>query len=148
MQTITTDELRKRIDEGNAAIFDVRGDVDYDQGHIPGAKTAPGGSTSFRIRSLMNPDTPVVVYSNGGECPLAKDVAGRLEKQGMNNVFLYEDGIEGWTAAGHEVVESTHHKSHTRGEVKDVRPLTVDRDNAYGGAFKDKPNEDMGGAGG
>lgn len=148
MQTITTDDIRKHLEDGTLAVFDARGDIEYDQGHLPGAKTAPPGSLPFRVRSLMNADTPVAVYSNGGNCPIAADAARRLEGLGMQKVLIYEDGVAGWTAAGHELIQSTHHKSHTHGDVKDVRPLTVDRDNAYGGAFNDKPNEDMGGAGG
>jgi rhodanese-related sulfurtransferase len=147
MTTITTDELRIRLNEGPFAIFDVRGDIDYEMGHIPGAKTAPLGSLTFRVRSIMNPDTPIVVYSNGGECPLAAEACQRLENLGMLHVFCYADGMKGWQEAGQEIVESVNPKAHARGEVTECRSLTVDRDRAYGGAFKDDPTE-MGGAGG
>ena len=40
MTRINTEEMRKRLDSGTAAVFDVRGDVDFERGHIPGAKTA------------------------------------------------------------------------------------------------------------
>lgn len=146
-KTITTEELHALLESGPLALYDVRGDVDYEMGHIPGAKTAPPGSLSFRVRSVMNPDTRVVVYSNGSDCPLAADAAGRLENLGMRNVLLYTDGVNGWRDAGHELVESVGAKTHARGEVTEVRPLVVDRDNAYGGAFKGKPT-DGGGAGG
>jgi rhodanese-related sulfurtransferase len=147
MTTITTDELRIRLDEGRLAIFDTRGDIEYENGHIPGAKTAPLGSLSFRVRSLMNPDTPIVVYSNGGDCPLAADASRRLENLGMRDVFCYADGIKGWQAAGQEIIESVNPKAHARGEFTECRSVTVDRDRAYGGIFKIKPTE-VGGAGG
>lgn len=147
MKAITTAELRARLDAGALAVFDTRGDIAYEQGHIPGAKTAPPGSLSFRVRSIMNPETDVVVYSNDRECPLAADAAHRLENLGMRNVYCYTDGIKGWQDAGHPIVESVSAKTHARGEVTECRPLLVDRERAYGGAFNIKP-ADEGGAGG
>ena len=148
MKTITTDELRARLESGSLALFDIRGDIEYEKAHIPGAKTSPLGSLSFRVRSLMNPDTPIVVYSNDSECPLAMDAVGRLENLGMLDVSCYVDGIKGWQDSGHTVVESVNAKTHARGEVTECRSLTVDRERAYGGVFKDKPTDEMGGAGG
>ncbi len=139
MNTITTEQLRERMKDGLAAVFDVRGDVEYEMGHIPGAKTAPLGSLVFRIARVMNPDTFVTVYSSGGECTLAAEAVERLENLRMTNVHCYEEGLEGWRAAGHEVVESVQAKLQTQGPVIECRPVVVDRENAYGGAFKGKP---------
>jgi rhodanese-related sulfurtransferase len=139
MNTITTEQLRERMKDGLAAVFDVRGDVEYEMGHIPGAKTAPLGSLVFRIARVMNPDTFVTVYSSGGECTLAAEAVERLENLRMTNVHCYEEGLEGWRTAGHEVVESVQAKLQTQGPVIECRPVVVDRENAYGGAFKGKP---------
>ena len=147
MKNISTTELRARTESGQPAIFDVRGDVDFERGHIPGAKTAPLGSLVFRVASLMKPDSFVTVYSSGGDCPLAQEAAERLEGLGLRNVHVYEDGLEGWRAAGYSVLESVQAKVHTRGPVEDCRPIVVDRDRAYGGAFKGKPTA-VEGAGG
>jgi len=147
MYTIETRQLKQKYDVGNVAIFDVRGDVDFEQGHIPGAMTAPLGSLVFRVVRVMNPDSFVVVYSGGGDCDLAARAAERLENLGMTNVHCYEDGLAGWKAADLPVVESVMAKLHTHGPVKEVRPLVVDRERAYGGAFKGKP-VDTEGAGG
>jgi len=140
-KTITTEELHATLEAGPLALFDARGDIEYEKGHIPGAKTAPAGSLCFRVRSLMNPETRVVIYSDGGDCPLAADVAQRLENLGMLNVVIYPDGISGWRDAGYPVLESLNAKVHARGEVTECRPLTVDRENAYGGVFKNKPSD-------
>jgi rhodanese-related sulfurtransferase len=147
MNIIDTRELHDRLENGQAAVFDVRGDVEYERGHIPGAKTAPLGSLVFRVARLMNPDSFVAVYSAGRDCPLAAEAAERLENLGLRNVHCYADGLEGWLAAGHDVVESVHAKTHARGPVIECRPIVVDRERAYGGAFREKPVE-VGGAGG
>ena len=136
MKTISTEDLKTRVDAGRLAMFDVRGDVKFEKSHIPGARTAPLGSLTFRVASVMNNDSLVIVYSDGGDCTLATQAAERLENLGMKNVQCYSDGMEGWLEAGHTVQESVGAKTHTWGPVADCRPIIVDRDNAYNGIFR------------
>jgi rhodanese-related sulfurtransferase len=147
MKTITTDELRQRLAAGPVALFDVRGDMEFEQGHIPGAMSAPLGSLTFRVASVMNPDSLVVVYSAGGDCHLAADAATRLGDLRLRNVYVYEGGIKEWLTAGFSLVASTDPKIQAWGPVVECRPLVVDRERAYGGAFKGRP-VDVEGAGG
>ena len=147
MKTINTEALHKLVESGEVPLFDVRGDVDFEHGHIPGAKTAPLGSLVFRVARLMNPDSFVVVYSGGADCTLAAEAVERLENLGLRNVHCYEEGIQGWREAGHPVIPSTDAKAHTRGEFLNVRPVVVDRESAYGGAFKGKPVDGEGAGG-
>ena len=147
MKTLSTNELRQRLEDGPVALFDVRGDISYERGHIPGAKTAPLGSLTFRVASVMNPGSFVVVYSGGPECPLAVEAVERLEGLGMRNVHAYLSGLEGWRLEGLPVVPSVHPKTHTRGPVIECRPVIVDRETAYGGIFLSKPTA-VEGAGG
>jgi len=135
MNSLSTEQLHERLESGQAAVFDVRGDVEYEFGHIPGAKTAPLGSLVFRVARVMNPDSFVAVYSAGGDCRLVTQAAQRLENLGLRNVHCYEDGLEGWRAAGLPVVPSVLAKVHARGPVRECRPIIVDRERAYGGAF-------------
>jgi rhodanese-related sulfurtransferase len=125
------------MESGEAAVFDVRGDVEFERAHIPGGKSAPLGSLVFRVARLMNSDSFVAVYSAGEDCELAARAAQRLENLGLSNVHHYEGGLEGWRAAGLPVVESVHARVHARGPVHECRPIVVDLDRAYGGAFKD-----------
>jgi len=136
MATISTKELSERMESGQAAVFDVRGDVEFERAHIPGGKSAPLGSLVFRVARLMNPDSFVAVYSADKDCELAARAAERLENLGLRNVHHYEDGLEGWRTAGLSVVESIHPKVHARGPVHECRPIVVDLENSYGGAFK------------
>jgi rhodanese-related sulfurtransferase len=147
MKTLSTEELSERLESGNAAVFDVRGDVEFELGHIPDTKTAPLGSLVFRVARVMNPDSFVAVYSAGGDCRLVTQAAQRLENLGLRNVHCYEDGLEGWRAAGLPVVPSVHAKVHARGPVRECRPIIVDRERAYGGAFSGKPVDGEGAGG-
>ena len=141
MNTLSIQELRERLESGPAAVFDVRGDVEFELGHIPDAMTAPLGSLVFRVARVMNPDSFVAVYSAGGDCRLGAEAAERLENLGLRNVHYCEDGLEGWRKAGLPVVESIHAKKHCRGPVRECRPIIVDRKNSYGGAFSGRPTE-------
>ena len=51
--------------------------------------------------------------------------------------YDFEDGLQGWEAAGLAVTPSVLPKVHAQGPVIECRPVVVDRDRAYGGAFKD-----------
>jgi len=147
MKTISTEQLHARLQSAPLAVFDVRGDVEYEKGHIPGAKTAPLGSLVFRVAHIMNPDSQVVVYSGGGDCTLAEQAAQRLQNLGMKSVYVYEGGLKSWDEAGLPITPSVGAKLITQGPVEDVRPIVVDRERAYGGAFKSVP-ADVSGAGG
>lgn len=136
MKTITTSELAEKLQSGPLALFDVRGDVKYEQSHIPGARTAPLGSLTFRVASIMNKDSQIMVYSDGGDCLLAAQAVERLENLGMQNVYCYADGMAGWLEAGQTVKQSVGAKQHTWGDVVECRPIVVDRERAYNGVFK------------
>jgi 3-mercaptopyruvate sulfurtransferase SseA len=96
----------------------------------------------------MNPESYIVVYSNGGECPFAAEAAKRLEDLKLRNVHLYEGGLQEWREADLPVIPSPNAKLHTQGPVEEVRHVDVDTETAYGGAFKDKSYETEGSAGG
>jgi rhodanese-related sulfurtransferase len=136
MTILTTEDLHKLLKNGPIALFDVRGDREYEQAHIPDAKSAPLGGLYYRVTGAMRKDSFVVVYSDG-EDGLAAEAAKRLENLGHTNVHYYEKGLEGWRAAGYPVVESFRAKTAARGPVVECRSIVVDREKAYGGAFKD-----------
>jgi len=147
MKTLSIDQLRERLTANSAVIFDVRGDVEYELAHIPGAKTAPLGSLVFRVANVMDADSCIGLYGAGDDPATVLEAAERLKNLGMHNVQCYLGGLEGWRAAGLRVTESVHARVHARGPVRECRPLIVDRETAYGGAFRDAPT-DTAGAGG
>jgi rhodanese-related sulfurtransferase len=147
MNALSTEELRHRLESGPVAVFDVRGDVEFEKGHIPGTKTAPLGSLVFRVARIMNPDSFIALYGAGDDRELVHEAAERLENLGLKNVHCYDEGLEGWRAAGLPVVESPRPKVHTWGPVRECRPLIVDRENAYGGAFRERAVETEGAGG-
>jgi rhodanese-related sulfurtransferase len=147
MNIISQKELEKKMEAGPVALFDVRGDVDYEIAHIPGAKTAPLGSLVFRVASVMDDESFIVLYSSKND-RMAEEAAERLAGLRHENVWCLENGIDGWIQAGHDVMASPSAKKIAQGPVIDCRPIVVDVENAYGGAFKTTVSDDIGGAGG
>jgi len=49
--------------------------------------------------------------------------------------------------AAHRARPSVHAKVHARGPVRECRPIIVDREQAYGGAFKSGPIDGEGAGG-
>jgi rhodanese-related sulfurtransferase len=137
MTILNTEAMHKMMEDGPVALFDVRGDREYEQAHIPEAKTAPLGGLYYRVTGVMRKDSFVAVYSDGKNDGLAIEAAKRLEDMGHTNVHCYTEGLKGWRAAGHHAVESLQAKTAARGSVVECRHVIVDREKAYGGAFKD-----------
>lgn len=98
LQPVGRDELLARIREGAVVVIDVRPDVEYRAGHLPGARSVPLDD----IERLL-PDLPrgrlVVAYCRGPLCVMASDAVGILRRHGWEARRL-EDGVPEWRAAG------------------------------------------------
>ena len=145
MHRLATQELYRRVLAGPLALFDVRGDLEFAEGHIPGAKSAPLGALIARVARVMNPASFVAVYSWGDD-DLAGEAARRLEDLGMTNVHVYEAGYSGWKYAGYDVTAPD--PTRQRNVPMRTRRLVIDRKTALGGAFDGEPGSLPGAAGG
>ena len=96
--SITRDELRKRLKEGDVVVLDVRPQAEYDAGHIRGAVSVPVSHLRSRLKEI--PDgTEVVAYCRGPYCVYADDAVRMLAGEGRRAVRL-EDGFPEWAAEG------------------------------------------------
>jgi len=87
-------------------LLDIREKVEVALGFIKGATFLRQGLLSEKVENLLpDKDVPVVVYCAGGIRSLA---AARLMKEkGYSRVFSMAKGIDGWKAAGYEVVSDS-----------------------------------------
>ncbi|GAM04960.1 rhodanese-like domain-containing protein [Novosphingobium sp. MBES04] len=53
-----------------------------------------------------NAHLPVIVFCRS-DCWMSWNVARRLAREGVGQVYWYEEGVEGWHAAGRDLVEVT-----------------------------------------
>jgi len=94
--SITRDQLRTRLRDGDVVVLDVRPRVEYDAGHIRGALSIPVTELKARLKEI--PDgTDVVAYCRGPFCVYADDAVRLLETTGRAAVRL-EDGFPEWAA--------------------------------------------------
>jgi 3-mercaptopyruvate sulfurtransferase SseA len=59
---IAWDEFRKLHDAGKVVVIDVRGDVPYRAGHIPGARSIPYDQVDRHAPELKKLKKPIVLY--------------------------------------------------------------------------------------
>ncbi len=92
----------------NAAdvLIDVREDLEYAAGHIPGAVHMSRGMLEFKMGmnpALQSRDLNVVLYCRtSGRAALA---AAALKEMGYLNVHSIAGGFEAWNAAGKPVAK-------------------------------------------
>jgi len=79
-------------------IIDVRDREEYRQNHIKGARNIPLDQLDKRKGTLAH-DKPVIVYcQNGGKSARAMRM---LELAGFTQLYHMDEGLRGWTKAGH-----------------------------------------------
>lgn len=99
MQTITKEELKRRMDGGEAVqVVNVLDPKYYDLGFIRGSRKIPVAELERRAGEL-DKSKEVVTYCAGVECSASRQGAEKLAALGFK-VQAYEGGIKEWKAAG------------------------------------------------
>jgi hydroxyacylglutathione hydrolase len=98
---LTVSELAHRLGTGEVAVVDVRGQVEWAAGHLPGAMHIPLGALAARADELPRDRTIVVQCQSGARSAIA---ASLLQARGLDNVANLLGGYTAWQAAGHPVV--------------------------------------------
>ncbi|MDX1687199.1 MAG: metalloregulator ArsR/SmtB family transcription factor [Candidatus Promineifilaceae bacterium] len=109
---ITADELRRRLDAGEAILVDVRPAEEYAAGHLPGARSIPWDEIEARLAELPG-DTLVVAYCRGPYCVYADTALGILADRGWD-VARLEEGVAEWQQAGYSLAREANNGSEER----------------------------------
>jgi molybdopterin/thiamine biosynthesis adenylyltransferase/rhodanese-related sulfurtransferase len=101
---IPIEETHRFIQNGDRIVLlDVREEEERTLGYIKGDIFIPMDELDEKAESLLpEKDVPIIIYCAVGIRSLA--AAKFLKKMGYTNVFSMAKGIEGWEAAGYEVV--------------------------------------------
>jgi rhodanese-related sulfurtransferase len=97
LRTITRDDLRARLRDGDVVVVDVRPQAEYAAGHIRDAVSIPIADLKSRLGDIPN-GAEVVAYCRGPYCVYADEAVRLLAKQGVTAARL-EDGFPEWAAA-------------------------------------------------
>jgi rhodanese-related sulfurtransferase len=93
LDAVSMDELARRLTEDAVVVLDVRPVVEYDQGHIVGARSIPIDELERRLTELPR-DQEIVAYC---------DEAAWLRVDGGYRARRLPDGLPVWLAAGYPV---------------------------------------------
>lgn len=103
LQNVTAPELATRLSaERDLVVLDVREDVEWDEGHVPGALHIPMRQVARRLSEVPR-DRGVAVMCRGGA--RSSLVASMLLAHGFANLVNTWGGIAGWLEAGLPVVQ-------------------------------------------
>jgi hydroxyacylglutathione hydrolase len=99
MHLPTVQQVSQQLDAGaNLRILDVRGNEEWNAGHIAGAIHIMGGELPKRVNELSPDEGPVAVICAGGYRSTV--AASVLERAGFVNVNNIVGGMMGWQRAG------------------------------------------------
>lgn len=101
MESVTTEELLRRVRSGEATVIDVRPEEEFRAAHLPGAISMPIETLVARIDQLPK-RKEIVAYCRGPYCVMAADAIELLRARGFRAHRL-EDGVSEWRARGWRV---------------------------------------------
>ena len=104
VQTVSQEEFSSWRQEGRLHYaLDVRLPEEYADGHIAGTYNIPAGQIALEADEIVAVNqAPLVLISYGD---IRSRIAGSVARQiGYPNVYVLDDGIQGWTAAGNDLV--------------------------------------------
>jgi rhodanese-related sulfurtransferase len=91
-------DAEKLLAEGGVLLLDVRTAQEYQDGHIPSAKSSPAKGFSERLKELPRDKTqPVLVYCSDGV--RSTKAARVLYEYGYKDVYILSGGLHAWIAA-------------------------------------------------
>ena len=98
LDTVTRDELARRLHRGEVVVIDVRPQTEFLSGHIAGALSIPVAELARRLGEV-DKGQQIVAYCRGSYCVYADDAVRALRHQGYDAARL-EDGYPEWARAG------------------------------------------------
>ena len=104
IETVTREELLRRLRRRDVIVLDVRPTPEYEAGHVRGARSVPPDELDVRLQTVPD-DVEVVAYCRGPFCVYANDAVRALQQRGVRARRL-EGGYPEWRRAGLPVASS------------------------------------------
>lgn len=97
-ETISSQELLSKMNNGTLLLLDVRPPKEFEQGHIRGAINISPDALEQQTEEIAQGQT-VVAYCRGPYCAYSYQMVESLRQQGVDALRL-EEGFPEWKAAG------------------------------------------------
>ena len=104
IETVTREELLRRLRRRDVIVLDVRPTPEYEAGHVRGAQSVPPDELDVRLQAVPD-DVEVVAYCRGPFCVYANEAVRALQRRGVRARRL-EGGYPEWRRAGLPVASS------------------------------------------
>jgi rhodanese-related sulfurtransferase len=101
LEAINAEQLRRRMDQGDIVLLDVRPDAEYHSGHIRGSLSIPVVDLEQRLKQLPKRKV-IVAYCRGPYCVFADEAVRLLRARGYRAQRL-EVGFPEWKMLGFPV---------------------------------------------
>jgi rhodanese-related sulfurtransferase len=95
-EEITRAQLRDLLDDNQFLILDVRPTLEFENGHLPGARSVPVNELEQQLDELPH-DRRIVAYCRGHYCLFADEAVALLRHHGFDAVRLDGGWLE-WSA--------------------------------------------------
>jgi rhodanese-related sulfurtransferase len=104
LEPVSSEELMRRVRNGEVTVLDVRPAQEYRAGHIPGARSVPVSELKRHLADLPK-HREIVAYCRGPHCVMAIDAVEQLRKRGFR-AYRMEQGVMDWRARGWRIEKS------------------------------------------
>lgn len=106
VRQISPTELTLQVNRHNAVVVDVRGEADFNKGHITGARNISVADIEKQQLSGLEKHKadPIILVCQAGFS--VQKAAASLLKQGFTSVSVLQGGMGSWTGASLPVVKS------------------------------------------
>ena len=101
LEAVDKEELLRLLKDEAVIVIDVRPELEYEQGHIPAARSVPVEHLKRRMAELPR-DVEIVAYCRGPYCVYSDQAVRLLHRHGFRARRLSE-GFPEWRAAGYPV---------------------------------------------
>jgi rhodanese-related sulfurtransferase len=98
LDAVSKEDLARRFIEDGVVVLDVRPVIEYEQGHVAGARSIPVDELERRLAELPR-GVEIVAYCRGPYCVFADEAVRLLRLRGFQACRLTE-GFPEWRAAG------------------------------------------------
>lgn len=103
---VDLDTMKALVGDDNVQLIDVRGQSEYQAGHIPGATHVFVGTLTDNLDKIDKNKATVVYCQSGDRAAIARSV---LDKAGHADVRVYFGGMAEWSATGQETTTPRRH---------------------------------------